>query len=101
MRVLLPIAVISALAAFFAFCQSGKAESSCSYNDGRQIPASVVIDNGDIQILWSDGPRTSLRMIAARKYVDAYGGIWFKMSNTNFLGLWRDQGGKTNRIVCF
>lgn len=70
----------------------------CSYNNGPNLRTKVVINGSQIRLYWGDGPVTTLNGIEDRRYIDAYGGEWLKMSNNDFFGVWNPKN--ENRIHC-
>jgi hypothetical protein len=91
----------------FAFCfvistgdVFGANLRNCSLNGGPKSRAELISSPKILTIYWENGQVVRLIRISSREFVDSSGARWFKMSNTNFLGLWSEDGGKRKEVYC-
>lgn len=91
----------------FAFCfviSTGDAFGAnlrnCSLNGGPKSRAELISSPKILTISWENGQVVRLIRISSREFVDSSGARWFKMSNTNFLGLWSEDGGSRKEVHC-
>ena len=90
--------------AFFFVISTGEAFGAnlrnCSLNGGPKSRAELISSPKILTISWENGQVVRLIRISSREFVDSSGARWFKMSNTNFLGLWSEDGGNRKEVYC-
>lgn len=101
----------SSIFAFFFVISTGEAFGAnlrnCSLNGGPKSRAELISTPKILTISWENGKVIRLirisstgRAMDGREFVDSSGARWFKMSNSNFLGLWSEDGGIRKEVYC-
>ena len=92
----------SALCTLLALGEASQASivRRCSWNGGPSIESRVTSTPEMLTIQWGNGRITKLRWKAERELQDGSGATWYKMSNSDFLGLWTEDGASRKEIFC-
>ena len=93
---------ITAFCTVSALMQSSSASTTreCSWNGSAPTKSKITSTPEFLEIQWGNGRITKLKTTTPREFRDANGATWYKMSNSDFLGLWSEDGASRREIFC-